>query len=153
MFPGEESARTFASNRGCWEPQGNQNTISPFFPGGFTKSKKTGRGEGDSSMAKPTVTIVDHAAGVRLVKFEIPGGVTTPAEAAEAVEEIETQLVGDKPVLIWGRGPVWIFAMIAHAAHPTPMVATFDPRLGYVVVATHNEKYKVGETIDDPEAE
>ena len=38
--------------------------------------------------AKPTITITDHA-GLRLVKFEIPGGVTTPAEAAEVVAEIE----------------------------------------------------------------
>ncbi|MBU6427263.1 hypothetical protein KGQ27_03460 [Patescibacteria group bacterium] len=42
--------------------------------------------------------------------------------------------------------------MLVHGAHPTPAVATFDPRLGYVVVATHDEKYAVGQVIADPEA-
>jgi CRISPR-associated protein Csx3 len=103
-------------------------------------------------MAKPIITISDIK-GNRVCKFEIPGGVTTPEEFANAVAEIEGQLAGDKPVLVNGRGPVWGYAMLVHEAHPTPAVATFDPRLGYVVVATHNTDYKVGDVIADPEAE
>lgn len=102
-------------------------------------------------MAKPIITVTDLQ-GNRLVKFEIPGGVTTPGEFAEAVEEVTGQLPGSLPVLINGRGPVWGFGMLIHAAHPTPGVATFDPRLGFVVVATHDKNLTLGQVIADPEA-
>ncbi len=103
-------------------------------------------------MAKPNISVFDHEAGVRLVKFEIPGGVTTPAEFAEATAEVADQIPGDRPVLVNGRGPVWGYGMLLHAAHPTPAVATFDPRVGYVVVATHDPRWAVGDIIADPEA-
>lgn len=102
-------------------------------------------------MAKPNIVVVDHAAGARLVKFEIPGGVTSPTEFAEATSEVAASIPGDKPVLVNGRGPVWGYGMLLHAAHPTPAVATFDPRLGYVVVATHDPRWAVGDIIADPE--
>ena len=101
-------------------------------------------------MAKPIIQ-VGAAGNFKTVKFEIPGGVTSPAEFAEAVDEAG-DLSGDKPVLLNGRGPVWGYAMLAHSAHPTPAVATYDPRLGYVVVATHSADFAVGQTIADPEA-
>lgn len=41
----------------------------------------------------------------RLVEFEILGGVTTPEQFWEAVEEIEDELIGTWPILINGRGP------------------------------------------------
>lgn len=104
-------------------------------------------------MAKPTIHIKDFES-YRMVRFEIPGGVTTPEEFAEAVKEIERSLAGDKIVLITGRGPVWGYGMLIHSAHPTPAVATYDPRLsGYVVVATHAEGYYLGMVIKDPAAE
>jgi CRISPR-associated protein Csx3 len=103
-------------------------------------------------MAKPTFEITDrlHADGftVRLVEFEIPGGVTTPEQFAEAVQEIEAQLIGSLPILINGRGPVWGYGMLFHAAHPSPTIATYDPRLGYVIVQTHDERFQLGKTID-----
>ena len=102
-------------------------------------------------MAKPSITVIDQGE-YRLVKFEIPGGVTTPPEFAEATVEAAERLPGNRPVLINGRGPVWGYAMIAHAAHPAPCVATFDPRLGYVVAATHDPRWVVGGIISDPEA-
>lgn len=101
-------------------------------------------------MARPIITI--NQADIRLVKFEIPGGVTSPAEFASAVAEVAGQIPGDRPVLITGRGPVWGYGMLLHAAHPTPAVATYDPRLGYVVVATHDARWAVGDVIPDPEA-
>jgi CRISPR-associated protein Csx3 len=101
---------------------------------------------------KPIITI-EEKAGYCLVKFEIPGGVTTPEEAAQAVGEIVDQLPGNLPVLINGRGPIWLYAMLVHAAHPTPVVGTYDPRLsGYVVVASHDPHWGIGDTIPDPEA-
>ena len=57
-------------------------------------------------MAKPIITVNDPPTGYRLVKFEIPGGVTTPSEFAEATAEVADRLPGDRPALINGRGPV-----------------------------------------------
>lgn len=103
-------------------------------------------------MAKPTFKITDqsHPTGitVRLVEFEIPNGVTTPEQFAEAVQDIEADLVGALPILINGRGPVWGYGMIFHAAHPSPAIATYDPRLGYVVVQTHDERFQVGQILE-----
>lgn len=105
-------------------------------------------------MSKPIFTITDQAHpdgySVRLVEFEIPNGVTTPEQFAEAVQEIEPQLVGALPILINGRGPVWGYGMIFHAAHPSPAIATYDPRLGYVIVQTHDERFQLGKTLDLP---
>jgi CRISPR-associated protein Csx3 len=103
-------------------------------------------------MAKPIFTITDklHADGytLRLVEFEIPGGVTTPEQFVEAVQDIEGQLVGTLPILLNGRGPVWGYGMLFHAAHASPAIATYDPRLGYVIVQTHDERFQLGKTID-----
>jgi CRISPR-associated protein Csx3 len=102
-------------------------------------------------MAKPIFEITDITANgysFRLVQFEIPGGVTTPTEFIEAVQEIAAQLPGKLPILINGRGPVWGYGMLFHAAHPTPAIATYDPRLGYVVVQTHDQHFSLGQIIE-----
>lgn len=100
-------------------------------------------------MARPNITLTKTETAL-IVKFDIPGGVTSPEEFAAAVADM-SKLAGDVPVLVNGRGPVWGYGMILHEAHPTPAAATFDPRLGYVVVATHSDAYKVGQVIPDPE--
>jgi len=98
-------------------------------------------------MARPEIVITNPTTGIKLVKFEIPGGVTTPAEFAEAVAAMP-KLSGDCVVLVNGRGPVWGYGMILHEAHATPAVACFDPRLGYIIVQSHDSRYEVGGTID-----
>jgi CRISPR-associated protein Csx3 len=91
---------------------------------------------------------------MRLLQFEIPGGTCTPDEFAQMVRGVEKQLAGPLPVLLNGRGPVWGYGMLIHAAHPTPAIATYDPRLaGYVVVASHDSHYALGAIIPGPEAE
>jgi CRISPR-associated protein Csx3 len=102
-------------------------------------------------MAKPIFTIHDRD-DYRIVKFDIPGGITTPEEFATAVQAIESQLSGSFTVLINGRGPVWGYGMIFHAAHPTRAIATYDPRLGYVITQSHHEPLTVGQILSDPEA-
>ena len=100
---------------------------------------------------KPVFTI-DLRGEFKVVKFDIPGGITSPEEFATAVKEVEKSLAGDKVVLINGRGPVWGYGMLVHAAHPSPAVGTYDPRLaGYVIVSTHHENYTLGQVIPDPE--
>jgi CRISPR-associated protein Csx3 len=90
----------------------------------------------------PNFTITDKGEAV-IVEFTIPGE-TTPAECAEALKFLP-DLSGPHILLLSGRGPVWLFAMLLHAGHATRAIATFDPRLGYVVVQSHHADYRVGE--------
>jgi CRISPR-associated protein Csx3 len=103
-------------------------------------------------MAEPKFDLTDVTTqdGIlcRLLSFEIPGGIATPEEFALAVQAIEPQLQGKHPILINGRGPVWGFAMLIHAAHATPAVGTFDPRLGYVITQTHDVRFTMGQVIE-----
>ncbi len=75
----------------------------------------------------------------RLVEFELPGGATTPQDFAAAVAaNIGMFVAPGRGVILSGRGPVWGYAMMVHAAHPSPWVATADPRLeGAVIVQSH----------------
>ena len=103
-------------------------------------------------MAKPTFEFFE-AGSFCLVNFEIPGGITTPTEFSEAVKAVEGKLAGSRPILLNGRGPVWGYGMLIHAAHPTPAVGCYDPRLGgYVIVATHDGRYPLGYVVPEQEA-
>ena len=51
-------------------------------------------------------------------------------------------------MVISGRAPIWLYSYLTHHYHPTPWIATADPRLGYVIVSSHNPDRKVGEIID-----
>jgi CRISPR-associated protein, Csx3 family len=99
-------------------------------------------------MTKP-VFLTRDANGIRVVSFEIPGGVTTPSEFSESIAELG-ELSGKSPIIFDGRGPVWGYGMLIHAAHPTPWVAVRDPRLGAVVIATHSPDQWVGNVIPFP---
>lgn len=50
-------------------------------------------------------------------------------------------------VVISGRAPIWLYAYLVHELHPTAWVATYDPRLGAVVVVTHSRQVKTGQVI------
>lgn len=97
-------------------------------------------------MAKPEI-IISEQNNYKSVLLEIPGGVTTPSEFAEATSKILDQLPGDRVVLINGRGPTWAYGMLVHGAHATPAIAVNDPRLGYIVVATHDPRYSLGQNL------
>jgi len=53
-------------------------------------------------------------------------------------------------LVLHGRAPIWRYAMALHFAHgcPAGAVATFDPRLGCVVVMTHSRDWTVGEVLE-----
>ena len=42
-----------------------------------------------------------------------------------------------KGVIIFGKAPVWLFAFLSHELHIAKWVATFDPRIGAIVVQSH----------------
>ncbi len=73
------------------------------------------------------------------------GEIATP----EALKRLQPPNVDAKQgVVVCGRAPIWVYAYLVHHYHPTAWVATADPRLGYVIVATHSPEKQVGEIID-----
>lgn len=58
------------------------------------------------------------------------------------------QLDYKKGVVIGGRAPIWLYAFLVHECHPAAWVATQDPRLGGVVIATHTRGVKVADIIE-----
>jgi len=70
----------------------------------------------------------------------------TPAEPLPPVPEIPRGAV----VVLTGRAPVWRYGMAFHLLHGSPAaaLATFDPRLGAVVVATHTPFLREGTILD-----
>ena len=54
-------------------------------------------------------------------------------------------------LVVGGRGPVWRYGMAFHQAHGSAasVVATYDPRLGEVVVASHSPDYRDGDVVAD----
>ncbi len=85
------------------------------------------------------------------------GGILTPdalPALTEAVEKSVPKEAYQGLVVVSGRLPVWAFAAIVHALHPSKAVATFDPRLGGgVVVESHTTEYTVGQVVSTESAE
>lgn len=52
-----------------------------------------------------------------------------------------------KGVIINGKMPIWLAAFLTHECHATVWVAMNDPRLGAIVVESHNPNCKVGDVI------
>jgi CRISPR-associated protein Csx3 len=51
-------------------------------------------------------------------------------------------------VIINGRAPLWVYAALTHKLNPYLWIATYDPRIGAVVVASHSKEMNVGQVID-----
>ena len=73
-------------------------------------------------------------------------GPITPADPLPEMPDIPRGAV----LVVGGRGPIWRYGMAFHAVHGSPAaaVAVFDPRLGAVVVASHDPKYREGEVLN-----
>lgn len=76
-------------------------------------------------------------------------GVDTPITPADTLPPMP-EIPRGSLLVIGGRAPVWRFGLAFHAAHGSPagVIATFDPRLGAVVMASHNHDFQVGQVID-----
>lgn len=105
-------------------------------------------------MATPVFRTIDVDCGApfgagRMIEVELPGGTTTPHEFAAAVRANPAIFVAPgRGIILSGRGPIWGYAMMAHAAHPSPWVATVDPRLeGAVIVQSHRPGVGDGDLI------
>lgn len=69
----------------------------------------------------------------------------TPDEKLPDLPEIPKQAI----VVINGRAPIWRYCMALHKLHGSPasVICVNDPRLGAVVVASHNKNFKEGQII------
>ena len=70
----------------------------------------------------------------------------TPAEPLPTLPDIPRGSL----VIVEGRAPIWRYGMALHLLHGSPAaaIAFYDPRLGAVVVATHNREWAVGQVVD-----
>ncbi|MCX8176076.1 MAG: CRISPR-associated ring nuclease Crn3/Csx3 [Candidatus Bathyarchaeota archaeon] len=86
---------------------------------------------------------VKEESNFTVVNFDLEGSV-----APDILEKVNLPKVNStKGVVLSGRGPIWLYCFLFHFYHPTPFIAIYDPRLGAVVTASHNQEYKVGEII------
>lgn len=53
-------------------------------------------------------------------------------------------------LVLAGRAPIWRYCMALHEVHGSPAaaIATYDPKIGAVVVATHTPRYFVGQWVE-----
>ena len=53
-------------------------------------------------------------------------------------------------LVVEGRAPIWRYGMALHLLHGSPAaaVAFYDPRLGAVIVASHNPSFTIGQVVD-----
>ena len=70
----------------------------------------------------------------------------TPDEPLPPLPEIPRGSV----VVVEGRAPIWRYGMAFHRLHGSAAaaIAVFDPRIGAVVVASHNPEFREGQILD-----
>ena len=81
-----------------------------------------------------------------LLEFELK----EPIEPSDLIK-LNTKLPmidSTKGVVISGRGPIWLHSFLAHWYHPTKFIAHYDPRIGAVIVASHDKNWPVGKVIE-----
>ena len=84
-----------------------------------------------------------------VVFWNIEAGTVTPKDPLPELPEIPRGSL----LVIGGRGPIWRYGMAFHAVHGSPAVAIVvsDLRLGAVIVASHDPKYREGEVLAEVE--
>jgi len=102
-------------------------------------------------MLSPLRWNVTRRTGFAVAAFEIVGadGIFVPERLADV--ELPADALGRETegIVFSGRGPVWLYALLSHLAHPFAWVGVHDPRLGgAVVVERHrNDAPRVGEVV------
>ena len=78
-----------------------------------------------------------------IVEFELSEPLTP-----EELKSIKPPNIVGKGVVLSGRGPIWLYGFLIHYYHPATFIATYDPRIGAVIVESHTPKHKVGDVIN-----
>jgi CRISPR-associated protein Csx3 len=50
-------------------------------------------------------------------------------------------------VILSGRAPIWLYSYLVHELHAVAWLGCFDPRLGAIIVASHQPGVEVGQTL------
>lgn len=73
-------------------------------------------------------------------------GIITPEDLKEL--QLPKDIDPTKGIIIEGKGPIWLYAYLAHQCHATAWLGCYDPRLGgAVVVQTHTRAVSIGQVV------
>ena len=87
---------------------------------------------------------------VNIVAFVIEGGVIEPSDLKDVVRELEKvkhRIDFSKPVIVSGRGPLWLYGVLVHELHYGKIVAVWDPRLGGGIIVEAPSQNEIGKVI------
>jgi len=87
---------------------------------------------------------VEEREDFTIVNIELPGPIEPSILKTITPPKVDTR----KGVIISGRAPIWLYLWLAHKLHATRWIATYDPRLGAVIVASHVLGVEDGTVID-----
>lgn len=84
----------------------------------------------------------------QFLEFTLPeNGIISPEDLKNL--KLPESIDYRKGVILYGKGPVWLYAYLSHELHIAKWLATFDPRIGGVVVQSHDkDSPQVGDIID-----
>ncbi len=87
-----------------------------------------------------------------LIEFELEQNESlTPDRLPEIADQLRQEIeIGDYrgPIFISGRGPIWLFLLLAHQLHPGHSVGCFDPRIGYIISESHSPDLQTGTILE-----
>lgn len=100
-----------------------------------------------SEFNKIKLTIVDTDKDYQILDIRILNdGLLSPSDLSKIA--LPDNLTTNKGVVICGKAPIWLYAYLIHKLHHCQWLATFDPRLGAIVVQNHQpDGRKEGEII------
>lgn len=86
--------------------------------------------------SKIKLTVVDTDKDYQILDFQILNdGLLDPSDLTKIV--LPDNLITTKGVVLYGKGSIWLYAYLLHNLHHCLWLATFDPRMGAVVVQNH----------------
>lgn len=87
-------------------------------------------------MSKISFNIIQTDRDYQIIEIFIPGsGIMSPVDLKGL--ELPAEIDYTKGSIISGKAPVWLFAYLNHKLHIAKWVATYDPRVGAIVVQSH----------------
>jgi len=64
------------------------------------------------------------------------------------LQELKPPFVeADRGVVLYGRGPIWLYCFLSHYYHYCKFVAVYNPRLGAVITESHTPLMREGDIL------
>ena len=86
---------------------------------------------------------------VNVIGFKLAGPIS-PAQLYiidNVTRHIGNSVDTSRPVIVGGRGPLWLYALLVHNLHYVPEVAVYDPRLGGGVIVSSYDESRLGKVV------